>query len=162
AIWIRALDGVEDRSFAETIGASFPFWSPDSRSLGFFSDGKLKRIDLATRLVETICDVPAARGGTWSRDGTIVFARSVTSPLFRVDARPGSTPTQLTRLQPNESGHRLPVFLEDGRHIVFTVFKENGQNTLSVTTLDSEARKDLVTAPGLATQAQAAGGYLLF
>jgi serine/threonine protein kinase len=162
-IWIRALDGVEDRPLAETIGASFPFWSADSRSLGFFSDQKLKRIDLATGLVEKICDVQqAARGGTWSQGGTIVFAGRA-SPLFRVDARPGSTPTQLTRLQPHELGHRLPAFLEDGRHIVFMVLKEHDQNnTLSVTSLDSDARTDLVTAPGLATQTQSAGGYLLF
>jgi serine/threonine-protein kinase len=98
-----------------TVGASFPFWSPDGASLGFFSDGKLKRIDLGAMAVRNVAPAPAGRGGSWSTQAVIVFAPDIFSPLMRVDAA-GGTPEPATAL--SDSGgrltHRNPYFLLDG------------------------------------------------
>ena len=162
-IWVRRLDASDDRSLADTVGAYLPFWSADGRSIGFFAQQKLKRIDLDSGLVQTVCDAPNGRGGAWNED-TIVFAPNLESPLMRVTPRAGSTPTALTHLNrsTHEMSHRLPTFTPDGRHVVFTVLDDRGQNNLSVVSLDSSPPRVLMAAAGLATQAQAVAGHVLF
>src|SRR5262249_6732168 len=100
-----------------TEDASHPFWWPDGRSIGFFADGKLKRVDISGgRSPQVICDAPNGRGGTWNRDGTIVFAPDVWVGLHRVPSS-GGTPVEITRPDPSRSemSHRWPVFLPDGK-----------------------------------------------
>jgi Tol biopolymer transport system component len=119
-LWLRALDQVTAQPLAGTEGASHPFWSPDSRSVGFFSDGKLKRKDLTGGLPQVLADAPGARGGTWNRDGDIVFAPEATVGLKRVAAT-GGTPITVTELAANHGSHRWPQFLPDGRRFLFFV-----------------------------------------
>jgi eukaryotic-like serine/threonine-protein kinase len=71
---------------AGTEGAYYPFWSPDSRFVGFFAARKLKKIDIGGGLPQTLCDAPEGRGGTWNRDGVIVFT-PVVGPAYRISAR---------------------------------------------------------------------------
>jgi Tol biopolymer transport system component len=118
SLWIRQLDRAEPRELPGTEGALHPFWSPDGKSVGFFADGKLKRIAVAGGPPQVICDAPLAWGGSWNRDGVIIFCSQGVGPLFRVDAN-GGTPRPLTKLSPREEAHRWPVFLPDGDHFIF-------------------------------------------
>jgi serine/threonine protein kinase len=117
-LWLRPLDATAARPLAGTDGAEYPFWSPDGHSIGFFASGKLKRIDIGGGPPQPISDAAAGRGGTWNRDGTILFAPTATSPLWRVLAAGGQL-LQVTKLAPGQGGHRLPQFLPDGKHFLF-------------------------------------------
>ena len=117
-IWVRPMDGAQAQPLAGTEGASYPFWSPDNRSIGFFSDGKLRKIPAAGGTVQTICDAPDARGGSWSSKGVIVFAPAPFGGLFQV-ASSGGIPTLLTTPEAEGMTHRLPWFLPDGGRLLF-------------------------------------------
>ncbi len=121
-LWVRPLDAFAVTPLPGTENSSFPFWSPDSRFVAFFADGKLKKIDASGGPAQVICDAPEARGGSWSRDGVIVFAKVVDGPLFRVSAS-GGVSSALTKLDParGETSHRWPFFLPDGRHFLYLV-----------------------------------------
>jgi serine/threonine protein kinase/Tol biopolymer transport system component len=126
-IWVRQLDSDDPQMLRSTVGASHPFWSRDSRSLGFFADGKLKRVDLDTRSVRPLCDAPAGRGGAWLDDGTIVFSPRFESGLARVDAT-GGEPTPLTTVDPRRhTSHRWPKPLPGGRFLYLAVNHEPGR-----------------------------------
>ena len=116
-LWVRNLDQVTAQPLAGTEGASYPFWSPDGRAIGFFADRKLKRIDLGSGALQVLADAPSGRGGTWNRDGVLVFAPDVAAVLMRVMAT-GGTPVAVT---PKGLDHRWPQFLPDGRHFIFFV-----------------------------------------
>ncbi len=119
-LWVRALDSLENKALPGTEGATFPFWSPDGASLGFFADNKLKRIDIAAGTPLVVTDAPVARGGDWGTDGTILFAPGVNAPIKRVPAR-GGTVEQLTNLDAATGpSHRRPQFLPDGKHFLFS------------------------------------------
>src|SRR5262249_28824194 len=119
-LWVRSLDAMTAVPMAGTEEAEFPFWSADSRSIGFFAGGKLKRIDLSGGPPQTVADAPTGRGGAWNAEGTILFAPTNASPLWRVSASDGTTPIQVTQLDlPHHGSHRLPQFLPDGRHFLF-------------------------------------------
>jgi Tol biopolymer transport system component len=120
ALWLRALDSGPARRLAGTEGASLPFWAEDSRALAFFASGQLKRTDLEGSSPQGICSAIDSRGGTWNRDGVIVFAIG-SGGLFRVNAGGGS-PTPLTTPDAGrgEVSHRWPSFLPDGKHFLYT------------------------------------------
>src|SRR6185503_12535169 len=80
-LWIRPLDSVSARPLAGTEGAYLPFWSPDNRFLGFFAEHKLKKIEISGGVTQTVCDAGIGRGGTWNRDGLIVFSAGNRGPL---------------------------------------------------------------------------------
>jgi eukaryotic-like serine/threonine-protein kinase len=162
-LWIRSLDAAAAQSLADTDGAIYPFWSPDSRAIGFFAEGKLKRIDVAGGPTSTICDAVNGRGGTWNRDGIIVFAPSILTPLYQVRAA-GGAPSPLTKLDQaaGETSHRWPWFLPDGEHYLYLARGGSGGNATTqiwVASLQSAERKRLVDAD---TDAAYANGYLLF
>jgi Tol biopolymer transport system component/tRNA A-37 threonylcarbamoyl transferase component Bud32 len=121
-LWVRALDSFTVQPLPGTENPSFPFWSPDSRYVAFFSEGKLKKIDASGGPPQAICEAPEGRGASWSREGVIVLAPVVDGPLFRVPAS-GGVATQLTKLDPKrgETSHRWPFFLPDGRHFFYLV-----------------------------------------
>ena len=120
-LWLRPLDQIDPRPLAGTEGASFPFWAPDSRAVAFFADGKLKRFDLAGGGPQPLADAPDGAGGTWNRDGVILFAPSgAGSGLMRVAATSGIK-TASTRLGAGAWNHLFPVFLPDGRRFLFFV-----------------------------------------
>ncbi len=119
-LFVRPLDQPEARMLEGTDGASLPFWSPDSQSIGFFAKGKLKRVELTGVEPRILCDASNSPGGAWSGGNEIIFPPSFTSPLSRVPAL-GGVPQPLTRLDAShdEVSHRYPTFLPDGRHFLY-------------------------------------------
>lgn len=121
---LRSLDRTRLTLLSGTEGASYPFWSPDGKQIGFFTSTFLKIVDVAGRSVMDLCPVAEGRGGTWNNRGEIVFG-SRTTGLFRVPASGGAA-TQLTSLTDREkqrfaANHRFPVFLPDNEHIAYVV-----------------------------------------
>jgi Tol biopolymer transport system component len=160
-LWVRPLESLAARPIAGTDGALLPFWSPDSRDIGFFTETKLKRVPAAGGDVVDLCDVKRARGGTWNRQGIIVFAPTSDGPLFRIAAG-GGDPQQVTMLDStrHESGHRFPCFLPDGRHFTFAVLPPvNGKFRIECGSLDSPKHETVLTAASGVTFA--APGHLL-
>ena len=143
ALWVRRFDSLSSSRIPGTEGAWYPFWSPDSRELGFYSNGQLKRVGIEGDSVHTICSVELGRGGTWNRQGTIVFSASLDGPLMRVPAA-GGTPvpaTTLDTVSADEAGHRWPCFLPDGEHFLFVTTPEShGTFALYVGSLHSDRR----------------------
>ena len=141
-LWLRPLGAVTAQRLPATAGAEYPFWSPNGRSIAFFSDQKLKRVEIASGTIQTLADAPAARGGTWG-DGTILFAPANISPLRRIPARGGAS-VEATRLEtPEHASHRLPAFLPDGRHFLFYVTGTAKVQGVYVGSLDSEPSRRL-------------------
>jgi serine/threonine protein kinase len=124
-LYLREFDSTELQPIRGTGGVYDPFWSPDGRHIGFFANGKLRRIDLATSSATTIANVGESRGGTWGADGTILFAPSPNGPIYRVPAA-GGTPQPVTKLDAGrkEVGHWRPSFLPDGKHFLFMTASE--------------------------------------
>ena len=116
-LWLRSLGATIAKPLAGTEGAALPFWSPDSRSLGFFAGGELKRLDIGGGTPQTLATVGNPRGGTWNAEGTILFPPTTGGPVFRVPAT-GGPATAVTTLD-RQSSHRFPSFLPDGRHFLF-------------------------------------------
>jgi Tol biopolymer transport system component len=127
ALWVRSFESGATVRIPGTEDARFPFWSPDGRQVGFFTRDKLKRTDLSGG-PQTLCEVGAAtmRGGSWSKDGVILFAPGSARGLQRVPAS-GGTPVDATRIadSPHAIGHRWPQFLPDGRHFLYVVIATN-------------------------------------
>jgi len=119
SLWIRPIGSLEARELAGTDGAKMPFWSPDGRFVGFFADGKLKKIDASGGPAEALADAPAPSGGSWGAHG-IVFAPHDFDGLFRV-APQGGPVERVTSITPAEEAHRWPVVLPDGDHVLFLV-----------------------------------------
>ncbi len=121
-VWIRPLAALTPQPLSGTENASFPFWSTDSRYIGFFADGKLRKIDLSGGSPIAICDVSGGFGGAWNAAGEILF--SDVGGLFRV-ASGGGVPKQVTFLdiQAKESSHRWPSFLPDGNRFLFVALR---------------------------------------
>jgi eukaryotic-like serine/threonine-protein kinase len=163
ALWVRPTNTVEARELPGTDSATFPFWSPDSRTLGFFADGKLKTVDLEGGSTQIICDVPLGRGGAWGSDGVILFSPAPTAPLMRVSAS-GGTPVAITTLDATlHTSHRWPVFLSDGKHFLYIALHhdaaKSGNNTLYYASLDGRENRPLFRSQ---TNAVYASGFLLF
>ena len=157
-IWVRKLDSPRGLPLEGTAGVEYPFWSADGRSVGFFADGKLKRIEADGQNLQTVCDAPNGRGGTWNRDGLIVFTPNAVGGLAKVTAA-GGTAVPIT--QTSESmNHRFPHFLPDGRHFLFTqAYGKHGEDGIYVGSIDSPEFK-LVSA-GPSSNPAYASGYLL-
>jgi serine/threonine protein kinase/Tol biopolymer transport system component len=162
-LWVRPLGSLVAQALPETDGASYPFWSPDSRSVGFFAQGKLKRIEVGGGSPHTLCDAPSARGGTWNQQGVIVFAPDVLGPLYQVSAL-GGIPTPVTEV--SRSGgltHRWPWFLPDGRHFLYVSGNPRGaaggDEGLYVGSLDSKEAHRLLS---LRSKAVYQNGNLLY
>ena len=165
-LWVRPLDSLTAQPLEGTEGASFPFWSPDSRYIGYFAQGKLMKIDTSGGPKQTVCDAPNGRGGTWNTDGRIVFAPERLAGLEQVAAS-GGTPAPLIPL--NRSNQQLtlrwPVFLPDGNHFLYFAgnpLSESAASTngIHLGSLDGKERKFLVQADSNALYAPP--GYLLF
>jgi Tol biopolymer transport system component/tRNA A-37 threonylcarbamoyl transferase component Bud32 len=127
-IYVRALDQLQASALSGTENAGDPFFSPDGQWIGFFADGKLKKISVQGGAAVTLCDAPSDRGGSWGDDGTIVFAPSIRGALSKVSSA-GGTPQPLTSLdkQAGESTQRWPQVLSGGQALLFTS-SGNGTN----------------------------------
>jgi Tol biopolymer transport system component len=147
-VWVRRLGELEAKKVAGTDGATLPFWSPDSRQIAFFANGKLKRVPAAGGQVQEICAAKDGRGGDWNADGVIVFAPENAGPIMRVTAT-GGTPAAVTTLDAahGETGHRFPTFLPDGRHFLYAALPQqiDGFNVF-VGSLDRSAPRFLMKA----------------
>jgi eukaryotic-like serine/threonine-protein kinase len=115
-LWLRTLDTVSLRPLAGTDDASRPFWSPDSRSIGFFANFKLKRFDLDSGSVRVLGT--GNGGGAWSREDLILFGITPDGPFQRISAN-GGEPSEVLKPSPQANVLELPVFLPDGRHFLF-------------------------------------------
>ncbi len=165
-LWVRDLDSLEPYAIAGTEEASFPFWSPDAKRLGFFSYGTLKTVEASPSAPPptSLAPVLEARGGAWAPDGTIVFSPGGLSggprgrPLLKISSSGGSV-TEATLARGSET-HRWPSFLPDGRHFLYQVrFGAPGKNTIFAGSLDSKDRREILAVD---TDAVYGSGYLLF
>jgi Tol biopolymer transport system component len=151
-LWLRSLATTTAQPLAGTEGATYPFWKPDSRSIGFFAGGALKRLDLGGGAPRIVATASAGRGGTWNADDIILFTPDTGSPLFRVSARAGS-PVAVTALD-RQNSHRFPCFLPDGRHFLFYAHGTPDTAGIHLGALDAPGVRRL-------TAADAAGVHLL-
>ncbi|HEV2021933.1 MAG TPA: protein kinase, partial [Terriglobales bacterium] len=158
-LWVRDLASGRTDALEGTEGAAFVFWSPDSRSVAFFSGGKLKKIEAAGGPVQILCDAPEGRGGSWSPNGTIIFTPNIYESLYRVPEG-GGTPEKVTNAKAAWT-HRNPYFLPDGEHFLFIRREPAGTvaGSLYAGSLKGGEPKQVLER---ASNAQYSGGYLLY
>ena len=171
-LWLRSLATTTAQPQAGTEGARFPFWAPDSRSVGFFVTNALKRLDLGGGAPQTLASVVNGSGGTWNAEGVIVFASSANAThLNRVSAAAGGAMTAVTALGPQQTGHATPYFLPDGRRFAFYVRGASDTSGIYLGTLDGSAPIRLTAADGggvylpagqTSVAARASSGWLLW
>jgi eukaryotic-like serine/threonine-protein kinase len=166
ALWVRPLNSVDARLLAGTEGVSFPFWSPDSRSIGFFAGGKLRKIDAAGGPSQSLADAASdPRGGTWAPDGTIIFAPNTLSPLMKVPASGGAV-SEVTKVNTEigQTSHRWPKILPDRKHFLY--FGRGGaveRQGIYGASVDNPEPTLLVISPVAGDYTEVDGvGYLLF
>jgi Tol biopolymer transport system component len=156
-LYYRELDSIEVKQLPGSENPLEPFWSPDSRSIGYGSNGKLKRSDLSGGTAQVICDAARLVGGTWNNDGVIIFGPDYRTTLVQVPAT-GGEPKSIAKAveNPETEQDRYPYFLPDGHHFLFAV----DQDGLWSGSLDSPEAKKVV--PEYSRFAYAPQGYLLF
>ncbi len=163
-LYIRSLSDLSIRPLLGTDNGWFPFWSPDSHSVAFFADGKLKRLNISGGIPVAICDVVNARGGSWGSAGTIVFAPDFNTSLLQVSAG-GGTPTEIFKLDsPKYSTYRWPWFLPDGKHFLYFAgnhLTANNPNTGGIFFASLDGKENRLLFPA-ASNVIYASGYLLF
>jgi len=164
-LMVRALSALNAKDLPTTEGASYPFWSPDDRYIGFFQSGKLKKIDVTGGPSVTVCDASDGRGGSWNRDDVIIFSPSAGDPIYRVPAAGGAA-TAVTKLDTSrrESSQRWSHFLPDGKHFLyFSRYSFGGiereEDACVVASLDGKVNKRLMSAKGNVVYAS---GYLIY
>jgi len=158
-IWLRSIDQVTARPLPGTERAQLPFWSPDSRWVAFFAEGKLKKIPVAGGPVQVLADVADAFGGSWGPDDSIIFGK-LSSSIFRVSSG-GGVVTSVTKVDSIQKAHRWPQFLPDGRHFLFNVQGGDPERRGTyVGSLDGGTQEFLARTGSSA--AYASPGYLLY
>ena len=161
-IWIRPLNSLTAQPLAGTEDTTRPFWSPDSRFLGFFAEGKLKKVEVSGGPPQKICDAPGGADGSWSSEGVILFDGTGNQPIHRVSAA-GGTPVGAVKPDASlkEAQVGWPEFLPDGRHFLYMAIGQKAEDSAyRIGTLDSAETKLLAPAQTLVTYAPP--GYLLF
>jgi len=161
-LWVRSLDSFNPHPLAGTEHAYFAFWSPDGRNIGFFAEGKLKRVPAAGGPALVVCDVGDARGGSWNRQDIIIFAK-YPGEVYRVEAS-GGVPQQITRLDAKrqDTTHRWPYFLPDGNHFLYMASRVgivSDENVFVVSSLDGKVNRILSHA---SSPMAYDSGYLLY
>ena len=161
-LWVRDLDSLESRLLPGAAGAGLPFWSPDSRTIGFFAGGYLKKIDAAGGPASSLCDAPGGHGGTWNRNGVIVFSPGFGTALFRVSSSGGkSVPLTTIDQAGGEAANIYPWFLPDGRHVLYlAVNTDRAKQGIRIADLDSTERRRIL--PSISNAAYAPPGFLVF
>jgi eukaryotic-like serine/threonine-protein kinase len=161
-LWIRDLDALSAWPLPGSDNATYPFWSPDSTEVAFFSSGKLRKVPVSGGPAVPVCDALQGRGGTWSPNGTILFSPSTGDPLYRVPAE-GGIPSPVTALDvpAGEVSHRWPWFLPDGRHFLYTGRNSDPTRTaVRVGDINSKSTQKLVAVASNAVYT--APGFLLY
>ena len=162
-LYLRPVNALAPQPLPGTEAAAFPFWSPDSRSIAFFTQDKLKRIDVGAAAPVTICDATLGRGGSWNHDGIIVAAISYNSGISRVPAS-GGTPTPITTVDNVKySSDRWPQFLPDGKHFLYIAINHTAPTSADtgvfIASLDGKENRLLFHT---LSSAIFANGHLLF
>ena len=160
-LWLRRIDSGTAAPLAGTDGALAPFWSPDSRRVGFFTstDNQLKHIEIESGSLQALGRFPLGTGGTWNRDGTILFADLAgVGPIFRISSKGGEA-SPVTRLEGSELVHQFPQFLPDGRHFLYHRLNLNPPGVY-IGQLDGSETQHLIDADSAAVYVPS--GYLLF
>ncbi|MGB7464271.1 MAG: protein kinase [Candidatus Acidiferrum sp.] len=162
-LWVRALDSSTAQELAGTANGINPFWSPDGQWIGFFSNGKLRKVHVGGGAVQEIADAPLGRGGTWNAQGMIVFAPAIVGTLQKVPAG-GGAPTPVTQIDQStgELTHRWPNFLPDGQHFLYLARQTSEKQPAGVYvgSLEGNFRKKVLDGPSDAQYVEP--GYLLF
>jgi len=160
-IWLRPLDALQGHPLPGTEGAGRPFWSPDSKFIGFFADGKLKKVDIAGGPPQKICDAPSGSDGSWNPEGVILYDGRAADPIMRVPAA-GGTPVPEVLKDPKVSAQiGWPEFLPDGKHYFYmSLAPKSEDSTYRIGVLGSKESKPFASAQTLITYAPQ--GYLLF
>ncbi|HEY1481252.1 MAG TPA: protein kinase [Candidatus Acidoferrum sp.] len=161
SIWVQSLDEVAAKKLEGTEGASFPFWSYDGKFLGFFADGRLKKVPASGGPVTVLADASNARGGSWNQDNIIIYEPDYRDTLWQVSAS-GGTPTRLTKFESSKhTTHRWPMFLPDGKHFLFYATNHSGQSEQGIYfgSLADGTYKHVLDAD---SDARYASGYLLY
>jgi Tol biopolymer transport system component len=158
-LWLRSLDTTDAQPLPGTEGADYPFWSPESRSIGFFASGKLYRIDIRGGPPQFLASANTSRGGTWNANGTIVFSPAPSDPLMKIGASGGTPPVALTKAGGVSAQIAYPHFLPDGHRFVFSV-AVGTESTLYLGSLDGGDPKRLADADSSAEYL--APGFLVF
>lgn len=163
ALWIRALSASSAQRLEGTEDATFPFWAPDSRRIGFFSQRRLKTIEIAGSVIHVLAEAPSGHGGAWSRNDVIIFAPSVAGPLFRINAS-GGTPAQVTPVRTKSQSHSMPAFLPDGNSFFFYAFRSVSADAFGdgvyIARIDAGTPK--IVSPDLSGNVVFASGHLLY
>ncbi len=163
-LWLRRLDEFSARPLLGTDDAGYPFWSPDGRSIGFYAQDKLRRLDLATGSIVTLVDgVTSARGGTWSKDGVILFEVDYSSPISRISETGGASQAVTALDTTVETTHRFPQFMPDGKHFIYMSANHRdaagSQSGIYFASLDGGQPVRVLTSKSCARYAN---GFLLF
>jgi Tol biopolymer transport system component len=162
-LWVRALNADEGRPLNGTEGATYPFWSPDGKWLGFFAKGKLKKTPTETGPVLELAEAARGRGGSWGTSNMILFAPEPNQPIFVVPAS-GGAPRPVTTINKElHTTHRWPVWLADGNHFLYLASSHGNpsaseHNGIYLASLDGHKERMLMPA---ASNAAVASGYLL-
>ena len=161
-VWVRPLGSLAARELPGTDGATLLFWSSDSRFVGYFSrEQKLMKVPAGGGTPETVCDVKGPRGGTWNRDGIILFAPLSEGTIHRVSANGGES-TPVTTLDSTETAHRFPCFLPDGRRFLYSSLPpRDGKFRIYLASLDGGDRQLVLDTAGSGV-VYAEPGYLIY
>ncbi len=165
SLWLRALDSLAAQELPGTQDAAYPFWSPDSRFIGFFAQRKLKKVAVSGGSPQILAEAPFPAGGTWNRDGIIVFAPSYLDPLCRVSSAGGETTPVTTVNRDQKEAHLFPHFLPDGRRFLYLSWQSPGMPPRDAITVGSVEPKDLkphVLLAATSGVAYAPPGFLFF
>ena len=162
-LYLRRMDQSDAKPIVGTEGGVNPFLSPDSRSVGFWADGKLKKIPVDGGVATEICDAVGIYGASWGRDNSIVFADRYDVGLSRVSAE-GGKPETLTKPDPEreESSHRLPCWLPDGKAVLFTVMRAYFDRQPRVAVLRLDTREHRILLENAADAKYVPTGHLVF
>lgn len=157
-LWIRRLDETTATQLPRTEGATYPFWSPNSRSIGFFADGKLKKIEITGTPPDTLCDAPQGRGGSWSNQGFILFAPRAGGPIYQVSSSGGEAKAVTKPVESKTSEmQRWPSILPDGDHFLFSI-----NNSRSLWLWNMRTGEARLLVQGCSNAMYAPPGYLVF
>lgn len=163
-VWVRPMSGLDARAVPGTQTATFPFWSPDGKSLGFFADNQMKIVDLNGSAPVTVAEAPFGRGGAWAADGTIVFSPSTLAGLMKVNVSGSAKAVTLTNLDTTTfSSHRWPFALPDGKHYIYSAINhdsgKSSNNAIFYASVEGGEGRLLLHC---SSNAVYGSGYLLF